>query len=88
MIQSFALAVAVVAAASVPLTASPAFAKTETKAMLSKSCSVEKVRQLSGGAAVRVVPGATTTILNVTLDTTRMSWVDLTKKMHAAGCFN
>jgi len=76
------------AAACVAVLASPAMAKTETKAMLSKSCSVAKVKQLSEGAAVRVVPGAAATIVNVTLDTTKMSWVDLTKKMHVAGCFN
>ena len=87
MIQRVVLAGGI-AALLAAVAVSPAAAATETKAMLSKSCSVDKVKQLSEGAAVRVVPGAVASIVNVTLDTSKMSWVDLTKKMHAAGCFN
>lgn len=79
--------VAVAAILLGPLPASPALAKTETKAMLNTGCSIDKVRQITQGAATKVAANGTTNSVNITLDTTRMSWLDLTKKMHAAGCF-
>lgn len=86
MIKRLVLPAAI--AAAITAVASPAFAKVETKAMLSKGCTIQKVRDITKGAAVKVANNGTTNSVNVTLDTTKMTWLDLTKKMHAAGCFN
>ena len=58
----------------------------KTSAMLSKSCSMEKVKELAGGAVVKIEK-MQPTIFKITLDESKMTFGDLAKKMAAAGCF-
>ena len=62
-------------------------AAVETRAMLSKSCNPDKLKELSGGAIADIKPGPAANIYTISLDTGKMSWQDLTVKMNAAGCF-
>lgn len=75
------------AAAALLIAPTAASARAETRAMLSKSCSMDKMKELSSGAITAIKKGPAANIYTVTLDTSKMSWVDLTKKMNAAGCF-
>ena len=75
------------AAAAIALAPNLASAKAEKRAMLSKSCSMDKVKSLGGDAIVKVEKGASPIILNITLDTGKMTWQQLTVKMNTAGCF-
>ncbi len=64
-----------------------AIAKVDTRAMLSKKCDAEKLKQLSGGAITAIKPGPGQDIYTVSLDTAKMTWAALTQKMVKAGCF-
>ena len=75
------------AAVAIALAPSVASAKTEKRAMLSKSCSMDKVKSLGGDAIVKLEKGPSPIILLVTLDTGKMTWQQLTVKMNSAGCF-
>jgi hypothetical protein len=75
------------AAAALVLAPTAASAKVEKRAMLSKSCSMDKVKSLAGDAIVKVEKGASPIILNITLDTGKMTWQQLTVKMNTAACF-
>ena len=75
------------AAATIALAPGLASAKVEKRAMLSKSCDMEKVKSLGGDAVVKIEKGASPIIVNITLDTGKMTWQQLTVKMNAAGCF-
>lgn len=75
------------AAAAIALAPSLASATAETRAMLSKNCSVDKVKSIGGDAIVKIEKGASPIIVNITLDTGKMTWQQLTVKMNAAGCF-
>lgn len=62
-------------------------AATETRAMMSKSCNPEKLKELSGGAITAIKPGPAANVYTISLDTAKMSWQDLVVKMNGAGCF-
>ncbi len=72
------------------LMASTSYAKEETNAVMSKSCDEAKVRELAGEALIKIVPQEWAGGLkgfNITLDTSKLTFADLTKKMMEAGCF-
>ena len=77
-------AASVVAALAMPMTADAA---SETRAMLSKSCSPEKLKEISGGAITEIKPGPAANIYTISLDTSKLSWNQLVAKMNSAGCF-
>lgn len=62
----------------------------QTSAVLSPKCDEKKVRELAGDALVSIIKGDFGNNLvgfNVTLDTAKMDFAVLTKKMLDAGCF-
>jgi len=62
----------------------------QTSAILSPKCDEKKVQELAGDALVSIVKGDFGNNLigfNVTLDTVKMDFAALTKKMLDAGCF-
>lgn len=62
----------------------------QTSAVLSPKCDEKKVRELAGDALISIVKGDFGNSLigfNITLDTAKMDFAALTKKMLDAGCF-
>lgn len=74
------------AVAAVLVAPGSAGAAMKTSALLSKSCSADKIKELSGGAVVKI-DKMQPTIFRVTIDESKMKFADLVKKMNAAGCF-
>lgn len=67
-----------------------AVAAPETSAVSSPKCDEEKVRKLCGDALVKIEKAEWAGDMkgfNITLDTSKMTFGDLTKKMLDAGCF-
>jgi hypothetical protein len=64
-------------------------AKQESRAVLSNKCDVAKLRQIAGEALVRIGPGpgGNAKIHTITLDTSKLTFQQLTQKMVKAGCF-
>ena len=64
-------------------------AATETRAVLSNSCSVEQLKKIIGKALVKIAPSPSgnAKIHNITLHPERMTFSQLTQKMIAAKCF-
>jgi len=64
-------------------------AKPETSAVMSNKCDEAKIKQIAGDALIKIDPqdwGDVKGFL-VTLETDKMTFADLTKKMQEAGCF-
>jgi len=64
-------------------------AASETKAMLSIKCSVEQLKKIIGDALIKIGPNASGNpkIFNITLNTEKMTFQQLTQKMVAAKCY-
>jgi hypothetical protein len=77
---------AIAAALVVPAAAQ---AKQESRAVLSKKCDAAKLKAIAGPALVKIGPGPgnNATIHTVTLDTSKLTFQQLTQKMTKAGCF-
>lgn len=65
----------------------PARAGEETSALSSPKCDMEKLKKLIGDGLVKIVPGVSDGIYNVTIDTAKVTSGDIVKKMLDAGCF-
>ena len=68
----------------------PVFAKPETSSVSSPKCDEAKLKQLCGDAFVKIEKAQWSGDLrgfNVTLETSKMTFGELTKKMLNAGCF-
>ena len=65
-----------------------AMAKEETRAMASRACKADKLKQVGGSAVVKVAPAPQNTpnVYRITLDTTKMTWQQLTRKLAQAKC--
>ena len=64
-------------------------AKEESRAVLSNKCDAAKLKTIAGGALVKIGPGPgnKANIHTVTLDTSKLTFQQLTQKMAKAGCF-
>jgi len=64
-------------------------AASDTKAVLSNKCSVEQLKKIIGDALVKIGPSASGNpkIFNITLNTEKMTFQQLTQKMVAAKCY-
>jgi hypothetical protein len=64
-------------------------AKEESRAMLSNKCDAAKLKSIAGGALVKIGPGPGNNAKThtVTLDTSKLTFQQLTQKMAKAGCF-
>lgn len=62
-------------------------AKTETQAISSPKCDQKKLRAMAGNAAVKVEAGSWEGSYNVTLDTAKMTFDELLKKLVKEKCF-
>lgn len=61
----------------------------QTSAIMSPKCDEKKIKELAGDALVAIVKGDFGALngFNVTLETSKMDFATLTKKMLDAGCF-
>ena len=75
-------------AAAALAVASTAAAGEQTSAVMSPKCDAEKLKELADGAISKAEPNPYTDpgIYNVTLDTSKMTFADLMKKMVDADC--
>jgi hypothetical protein len=64
----------------------PAFSAEETNAVYSPKCDVKKFKDFCGEACKKVEKGSWEGGVNVTLDTDKLSWADLTKKLTENKC--
>ena len=64
-------------------------AKQESRAVLSNKCDVAKLKSLAGAALVKIGPGpgGNAKIHTVTLDTSKLTFQQLSQKMAKARCF-
>ncbi|MEJ2122553.1 MAG: hypothetical protein P8Z76_18000 [Alphaproteobacteria bacterium] len=77
------------AVATALLLPAAAQAKQESRAVLSNKCDAAKLKSIAGGALVKIGPGPgkNAKIHTVTLDTSKLTFQQLTQKMAKAGCF-
>lgn len=66
------------------------FAEQSTSAVMSPKCDEVKLKEIAGDALVSIVPTTKVgdaQVYNITLELTKMTFTDLTKKMQSEGCF-
>lgn len=73
------------------LSSTPSFAKETASAIYSPNCTAKQLKEMAGDALVKISKNQAwsndTKGFIVTLDTDKMSFADLAKKMQKAGCF-
>jgi len=65
----------------------PVFADQQSSSVSSPKCNEKKLKTLTGDALIKIVKGSWEGGYTITLETSKMTFVQLTKKMMDAGCF-